>query len=56
MRVTVSVIKADIGSVGGHTLPSREVLECVRGQVMDAVGALLLDAHVGHTGTTSAWS
>jgi len=50
MRVTVSVIKADIGSVGGHTLPSGEVLECVRERVTGAVGTRLLDAHVGHTG------
>ncbi|MDR7538640.1 MAG: fructose 1,6-bisphosphatase, partial [Armatimonadota bacterium] len=26
MRTTLSVIKADIGSIGGHTLPSPEVL------------------------------
>jgi len=30
MRVTVSVIKADIGAVGGHTQPSTEVMAAVR--------------------------
>ncbi|MDR7484182.1 MAG: fructose-1,6-bisphosphatase [Armatimonadota bacterium] len=50
MRVTVSVIKADIGSVGGHTLPSPEVLALVRERVAEASGRLLLDGHVCHTG------
>ena len=50
MRTTVSVIKADIGSVGGHTLPSREVLAVVRGRVEHAKGKLLIDAYVTHTG------
>ncbi|MBI3998589.1 MAG: fructose 1,6-bisphosphatase [Armatimonadetes bacterium] len=50
MRVTVSVIKADIGSVGGHTLPSREVLNLVRERVTEATGRLLIDSHVCHTG------
>lgn len=50
MRVTISVIKADIGSVGGHTLPSREVLDLVRERVVGATGRLLIDSHVCHTG------
>lgn len=50
MRVTLSVIKADIGGVGGHTLPSREVLGLVRAHIVGAVGSLLRDAHVCHTG------
>jgi fructose 1,6-bisphosphatase len=27
MRITLSVIKADIGSIGGHIAPSRRLLE-----------------------------
>ncbi len=50
MRTTLSVIKADIGSVGGHTLPSREVLDVVREQVFPERGKLLVDAYVAHTG------
>jgi len=50
MRVTISVIKADIGSVGGHTLPSREVLDLVRERVAGASGRLLIDSHIVHTG------
>jgi len=50
MRLTVSVIKADIGSVGGHTLPSRDVMTVVRERVARAKGGLLIDAYVSHTG------
>ncbi|GBD28248.1 Fructose-1,6-bisphosphate aldolase/phosphatase [bacterium HR31] len=50
MRTTLSVIKADIGSVGGHTLPSQRVLEVVRERVFAERGKLLVDAYVAHTG------
>ncbi|GAB5602262.1 fructose-1,6-bisphosphate aldolase/phosphatase [Thermus sp. FJN-A] len=50
MKVTLSVLKADIGSVGGHTLPSGAVLRRVREVVQEAVGSLLLDAYVFHIG------
>ena len=30
MKITVSVIKADIGSVGGHIAPSEKLLETVK--------------------------
>ncbi len=50
MKVTLSVLKADIGSVGGHTLPSRAVLAQVEEVVREEVGRLLLDAYVFHVG------
>lgn len=50
MRVTVSVIKADIGSIGGHTLPSPELLAIVRERVERERGKLLIDSYVSHTG------
>jgi len=50
MRITLSVIKADIGSIGGHTLPSPEVLAIVRERVERAKGSVLIDAFVCHTG------
>ncbi|MDQ7849941.1 MAG: fructose-1,6-bisphosphatase, partial [Armatimonadota bacterium] len=50
MRTTLSVIKADIGSIGGHTLPSPEVLAIVRERVERAKGSVLIDAFVCHTG------
>ncbi|HEY8552437.1 MAG TPA: fructose-1,6-bisphosphate aldolase/phosphatase [Thermaerobacter sp.] len=46
MDVTVSVIKADVGSVGGHTRPSDELLDAVRQRVEAEKGSLLLDARV----------
>lgn len=50
MEITVTVIKADIGSIGGHTLPSPEVLEVVREHVWKHKGRLFVDGYVSHTG------
>ncbi|QEL22210.1 fructose 1,6-bisphosphatase [Bosea sp. F3-2] len=51
MRLTVSVIKADVGSVGGHTKPSPRMLDSVRGEVSQAIeSGLLIDGFVCHTG------
>lgn len=52
MRITLSVIKADIGSIGGHIKPSQELLERVRQHVEEqgVRTGLILDAYVGHTG------
>jgi fructose 1,6-bisphosphate aldolase/phosphatase len=50
MRVTISVIKADIGSIGGHTLPSAEVLGVVRQRVEREHRKLIIDSRVCHTG------
>lgn len=50
MRVTVSIIKADIGSIGGHTQPSAEILGVVRERVEAERGRLLIDTFVCHTG------
>ena len=30
MKITVSVIKADVGGVGGHTKPSEKLLEAIK--------------------------
>jgi fructose 1,6-bisphosphate aldolase/phosphatase len=50
MKVTVSVIKADIGSIGGHIAPSRRLLETVRDHVTRHGNGLLLDSYVSCTG------
>jgi fructose 1,6-bisphosphate aldolase/phosphatase len=51
MRITLSVIKADVGSIGGHTKPSERMLDSVRGRVHEAIRRkLLVDALVTHTG------
>ena len=36
MKITVSVIKADVGGIGGHTLPSDGLLNAIRKTVKDA--------------------
>lgn len=50
MRVTISVIKADIGAIGGHTQPSAETMAVVRDLVLRERGKLLIDSFIGHTG------
>ncbi len=51
MNVTLSVIKADVGSIGGHIRPSAEMLEAVRARLRDAIAQqLVLDGLVAHTG------
>ncbi|MFQ5776033.1 MAG: fructose-1,6-bisphosphatase [Kiloniellaceae bacterium] len=51
MKITLSVIKADVGSVGGHTKPSARMLEAVEAEVSKAIAdGLLIDGSVSHTG------
>ncbi len=50
MKTTVSVIKADIGSVGGHICPSARVLETVGAVVREKGAGLLRDSRLSHTG------
>lgn len=50
MKTTLSVIKADIGSVGGHICPSQGLLKTVRGFVSEHGSRLLLDSYVSYTG------
>lgn len=50
-KVTISIIKADVGSTGGHTRPSEAMLNGVRRRVFDAIGRnLLRDGLVTYTG------
>lgn len=50
MKLTLSVIKADIGSIGGHMCPSQKLLLEVRGHVNERGNGLLLDSYVSATG------
>lgn len=50
MRITLSVIKADIGSIGGHIKPSEGVLKRVAEHVEREGSGLLLDYYIGYTG------
>jgi fructose 1,6-bisphosphate aldolase/phosphatase len=50
-KVTLSVIKADVGSVGGHTKPSEEMLRVVQTRLREATEhKVLRDGLVTHTG------
>lgn len=50
MKITLSVIKADIGSIGGHIAPSQRLLETVRAHIRQHGGGLIIDSYVSHTG------
>ena len=51
MKVTLSVIKADVGSIGGHTCPSDQMMNAVC-RMLDKAGEnrVLIDAIVTFTG------
>ncbi|MCX7897315.1 MAG: fructose-1,6-bisphosphate aldolase/phosphatase [Rhodocyclaceae bacterium] len=50
MDLTISVIKADIGSIGGHLAPSAALLERVRETLDELSRGLLIDWQISHTG------
>ena len=50
MKTTVSIIKADIGSIGGHIKPSQNLLEAVENFLRIEGKNLVNDFYVGHTG------
>jgi len=49
MKLTLSVIKADIGSVGGHIAPSEKLLRTVRDTIVLSRN-LIRDHYISHTG------
>jgi fructose 1,6-bisphosphate aldolase/phosphatase len=50
MKTTVSIIKADIGSIGGHIKPSQNLLEAVENFLRIEAKNLVKDFFVSHTG------
>lgn len=48
MKTTITVIKADIGSIGGHITPSKEVINEVEKYVKNS--NLITDSRILHTG------
>ena len=50
VKTTLSIIKADIGSIGGHICPSRQVLESVRNYIAQHGSSLLIDHYNSSTG------
>jgi fructose 1,6-bisphosphate aldolase/phosphatase len=49
-KITISAIKADVGSIGGHTCPSDELIQKVKDLVEVESKNLLIDYYVGYTG------
>ncbi len=50
MKTTISVLKADIGSIGGHIVPSRALLDEVKKTVAELGKDLIIDSYISHTG------
>ena len=50
MKRTLSVIKADIGSIGGHVAPSRRLLDSMETFIHKHGHGLLTDYNISHTG------
>ena len=51
MKITVSILKADVGSIGGHTKPSQRMMDSTEEEVQKAIDkGLVLDGFVCHTG------
>jgi fructose 1,6-bisphosphate aldolase/phosphatase len=56
MKLTLSVIKADVGSIGGHLAPSQRLIAAVRARMQAAMCGVdneappLIDDYVGSTG------
>ena len=51
MRMTLSVLKADVGSIGGHTQPSNKMMEAAKNAIENSKKqGLFIDGFVSHTG------
>lgn len=50
MKLTLSVIKADIGSIGGHVAPSRRLIDTVEAFIHKNGQKLIGDYDISHTG------
>ncbi len=50
MKTTLSIIKADVGSIGGHVAPSARLMETIRDYVRKHGTGLVSDAHISSTG------
>ena len=49
-KITITAIKADIGSIGGHIKPSQRVLEAVQEHITQNQEGLLIDSRITYTG------
>lgn len=49
-KITLSVIKADIGSIGGHITPSQKLVETVQNYIKDKGKKLIIDFYINFVG------
>jgi fructose 1,6-bisphosphate aldolase/phosphatase len=49
-KITLSIIKADVGSIGGHLKPSQKLLAVVENYIKENGKNLIIDYYVGFTG------
>ena len=59
MKITLSILKADVGSIGGHTKPSDRMMDAVRGDAADAAGVdqpFIVRKHLAHPSIPSTHS
>ncbi len=54
MKITLTLIKADVGSVGGHQRPSNRLIETIKNHIKNNAQRLLLDYKIYHTGDDTA--
>ncbi|MDN5849449.1 MAG: fructose-1,6-bisphosphatase [Nitrococcus sp.] len=50
MEITLSIIKADIGAIGGHMAPSAQLLATVRQHILEEAANILIDSYISYTG------
>lgn len=50
MKITLSVLKADIGSIGGHITPSKALMNEVKNHIQENGKNLIRDFYISHTG------
>jgi len=49
-KITITAVKADIGSIGGHIIPSKEVVSRVHNYINESGSATLIDSRISYTG------
>ena len=50
MKITLSIIKADVGSIGGHIKPSETMIRRVKEFIASEGKGMLIDSFICHTG------
>jgi len=50
MKITLSIIKADIGSIGGHIKPSQKLIASVENYIKEKGKGLIIDSYISQIG------